>query len=183
MTELEQHLKDRHFNTSLHKVWLLETPSERSATFPLWNLSGQLVGYQRYRPDATKEKKNDPREGRYFTRVKDRRVGVWGLESWRQSAALLVTEGIFDAARLTNAGWAAIGVLSYDINDTTRSWLSILRQHRTLIAVCDGDSSGKKLSKYTQHAIMCPDDKDVGSLSDQEFEDLQITLNEYTKGI
>jgi hypothetical protein len=38
-----------------------------------------------------------------------------------------------------------------------------------LIAVCDGDSAGKKLAKYGNEVIYLPEKEDVGSLSDEQF--------------
>jgi hypothetical protein len=79
MTAVLEHVYSRYMNTDLHKVWVDE--NEGVATFPLWNLTGQLIGYQRYKSNADKAKKNNPREGRYFTRVREGKVGIWGLES------------------------------------------------------------------------------------------------------
>jgi hypothetical protein len=101
---------------NLHRAWL----GEDTATVPLWNLSGQLVGYQQYRPNASKEAKNDPREGRYFTRLARDRVGVWGLESWSFSDTLFLCEGVFDACKVTWLGYSALAVFSTEVNGTTR---------------------------------------------------------------
>ncbi len=49
------HLHSRDLDTHLHTVWMSEI--EGTAVFPLWNLSGQMLGYQQYRPTAFKEKK------------------------------------------------------------------------------------------------------------------------------
>ena len=43
-------LLKRRCNVSLHRPVL--DSEEQVATFYLWNLSGQLVGYQQYRPTA-----------------------------------------------------------------------------------------------------------------------------------
>ena len=45
-------LLKRRCNVSLHRPVL--DSEEQVATFYLWNLSGQLVGYQQYRPTAPK---------------------------------------------------------------------------------------------------------------------------------
>lgn len=158
------HLKGRHFDFHLHTAWINE--DDKCATFPIWNLSGQLVGYQVYRPDASKEKNNDPREGRYFTRVKEGKVGVWGLESWNLSNTLFVTEGVFDAARLTNAGFAAIAVCGNDVSPTTRSWLNIVRSNRNTVSVCDNDNAGRKL-RYLGHTFHVVEYGDMGDASDE----------------
>lgn len=171
METLEQHLASRHFDTKLHTAWL--NNAERCATFPLWNLSGQLVGYQRYRPDADKLA-NNAIEGRYFTRVKEGRVGVWGLESWQLSNILYITEGIFDAAVITSQRVSAIAVLSCDLSQATRRWLWMVRKQRPVIVVCDGDASGLKLAKYGHTYVQCPPGHDLGSMDQQDANRLLI---------
>lgn len=158
------HLHSRHMNTQLHRVWINDI--EGYASFAIWNLSGQLIGYQRYRPEGSKDKNNDPREGRYFTRIKDKKVGVWGLESWSLSNTLFVTEGIFDACRITKLGYSAIAVFGNDLSDSTKRWLWAVRQFRTVIAVCDNDAPGKRLARYSHISHVVEDYKDLGEASD-----------------
>lgn len=165
-----QHLHSRYLDTSLHTVWVNE--NEGAATLPLWNLSGQLVGYQRYRPNSTKERRNDPREGRYFTRVKESRVGVWGLESWKLSSTLFITEGIFDAARISYLGYAAVATLSSNISPSTSSWLAVVRSYRFVVAVCDNDAAGRSLSKYGTTSHIVESYKDLGEASESYVLDL-----------
>lgn len=168
------HLHSRYFSINLHRAWL----TTDMATFPLWNLSGQLVGYQQYRPNANKEAKNDPREGRYFTRLARDRVGVWGLESWTFSDTLFLCEGVFDACKVTWAGYSALAVFSNDVNATTTSWLRILRTRRKLVALCDGDRVGLKLAKYAhQHHQITPW-HDVGDAPLAYVQDLCQRFNE-----
>lgn len=170
MRTLTEHLADRHYDMNTHSAWLND--AERSVAFPLWNLSGQLVGYQRYRPDADKRKKNDPREGRYFTRIKEGKVGVWGLESWSFTNTMFVTEGVFDAARLTSKHVSAIAVLSCDLAQTTKSWLYVVRQLRPVVVVCDGDDSGLKLAKYGHRFYQMQKDVDLGSALQEDVDKL-----------
>lgn len=180
MTTMLQHLKDRHIDTDLHNVWTCD--EERIAKFPLLNLSGQMVGYQAYRPDASKEKKNDI-YGRYYTyrgekliAKHSKSVTVWGLESWRLSNTLFVTEGIFDAARFTMLGTSAIAVLSNDPSTSTKLWLMCIRQMRPVIAICDPGKAGNKLAKigHTSHVVNVPGhpDYDLGDAPDQYVWDL-----------
>lgn len=178
MQNVLDHLKDRRLNTNLHHVWVSE--ELRCATFPSWNLSGQLVGYQRYRPDASKERKNDPREGRYFTRVKDKRVGVWGLESWYLSNTLFLTEGIFDACAFTSNNASAIAVLSYDVSDSTRSWLSTVRKVRPVVAVCDNDDSGRVLGRLADVSVTVEGYTDAGEAPNEYIKSL---IKEHTSQI
>mgnify|MGYP003413969690 CR=1 FL=1 len=53
MQPILDHLKSRYLNTNLHRTWLDE--NNYLATFPLWNLSNQLVGYQKYNPKGDKK--------------------------------------------------------------------------------------------------------------------------------
>lgn len=164
-----RNLQERHFPFDVHKVWIDEV--EGVAVFSIWNLSGQLVGYQNYRPSADKEKKNHPKEGRYFTFLKDGKLGVWGLESWSFSKTLFVTEGIFNAVRLTGRGYSAIATLSND-PVKLKEWLWIVRKMRPVIVICDPGSAGKKLSKYGHRSITTPDEFDLGDAPDNYVDDL-----------
>ena len=76
---LEQHLLDRHLDLDLHRPIIDEAAGV--ATFYLWNLSGQLVGYQAYRPAGEKKAQNNPKLGKYFTYKKQPTQAVWGVES------------------------------------------------------------------------------------------------------
>lgn len=164
MTVLEN-LKYRHFDLSVHTAWVDE--DEGVATFPLWNLSGQMVGYQQYRPSADKKRDNHPRDSRYFTWRKDKVVGVWGLESWKFSHTLFLTEGVFDACRLTSYGFSAVALLSNDIDPSTREWLYAVKSHRPVVAVCDNDAAGRRLAKFGHRSHVMDDGKDMGEASDE----------------
>jgi hypothetical protein len=164
MTVLEN-LKSRHFDLSVHTAWVDE--DEGVATFPLWNLSGQMVGYQQYNYKKDKKKDNHPRDSRYFTWRKDKVVGVWGLESWNFSNTLFVTEGVFDAARLTERGFSAVATLSNDVDPALARWLWTVRKARPVVAVCDNDAAGRKLAKCGHVAHVMDDGKDMGEASDE----------------
>lgn len=164
-----QHLHSRYFDSNLHKVWIDE--EEGVATFPLWNLSGQMVGFQQYRPAANKRKDNHPRDSRYFTYRKNKVVGVWGLESWNLSTVLFVTEGIFDACRLTHLGYSAIATLSNDVDDSLKRWLWTIRKIRPVVAVCDNDAAGRRLAKYG-HLSHVVESGDLGDASEEYVKQL-----------
>lgn len=170
MDSLIQHLHNRHINFDIHRVWL--DNEEYMATFPLLNLSGQLVGYQQYRPLANKEKKNNPKEGRYFTYTKKDTRGVWGLESWKFSKTLFITEGIFDACRLTDKGYSAIATMSNDPKHLLNLFY-IISQDRPIVAICDNDSAGKKLAKYGTSSIIV-EDGDLGDASEKYVNELLL---------
>jgi len=165
--QMLEHLKTRHFNINIHTVWL----AEDCVTFPLWNLTGQLLGYQRYRPSGDKNVFNNPTLGKYFTRIKDKKVGVWGLESWKASNTLFVTEGVFDATRVTNLGYSAIAIMCNSPSPQLDNWLYTVRQFRPVVAVCDNDKAGLQLAKvgHTFHVV---EQGDLGDASNEYVENL-----------
>lgn len=173
METMLEHLNRRHFNTQLHTAWVDE--EDRVATFPLWTPGGVFAGYQAYRPDANKVQKNDE-AGRYYTyrgkklghgpqdnRPEVRHVAVWGMESWNLTNTLFVTEGVFDAARLTNLGASAVAVISNDPNTSTRNWFHLVRQMRPVVVVCDPGKAGFKLRTvgHMYHVMDVPNQPDA----------------------
>lgn len=168
METVRQHLISRHIDFALHRPIIDD--NERVATFFLWNLSGGIVGYQQYRPDAGKEKRNNPKEGRYFTFHPKKTIAVWGLESLHLTPNILfVTEGIFDAARITERGVSAIAVLSNDPTNYVKTWINCLS--RKVIAVCDDDAAGRKLAKLGDESIVLSG-HDLGDATDEEVTEL-----------
>jgi hypothetical protein len=168
MEKMKQHVISRNVDLNLHTVWFDD--DNRIAVFPLWNLSKEFVGYQAYRPDADKTTRNDEK-GRYHTYrgVKlfprhCKTVAVWGLESWYLTNTLFVTEGIFDAARLTQLGVSAAAVLSNDPSTSTKNWFLAVRQTRPVVAVCDPGRAGAKLAKlgHLSHVVTLPNNADLG---------------------
>lgn len=164
MFDIEKHLQERFMDTSIHECWI--DYNENIATFPLWNLSGQLIGYTVYRPLSEKKKCNDAK-GRYYTyRIKEF-ISVWGLESWKFSNTLFLTEDIFDACRLTHHGYSAIAVLSNGVNTNTKKWLKIVKNIRPIVVICDNDNSGdglRKLGHYSYKTVA----NDLGDSTEDE---------------
>ena len=156
-------MKTRHLDVELHHPVLDE--AERVATFYLWNLSGQLVGYQQYRPEGVKKPQNNPKEGKYFTYRKMPTLAVWGVESLHLTPhVLFLTEGVFDAARLTERGVSAVAVLSNNPTADFRNWLGCL--NRKVVAVCDNDEAGRRLAKFGDVAVYTQE-HDLGDSSDE----------------
>lgn len=165
---LLDHLKQRHCDVQLHNPVL--DYDDDVITFYLWNLSGQLVGYQSYRRSAGKEKKNNPEEGRYFTLRKAPTVAVFGVESlYLRPDVVFVTEGAFDAMRLTELGYPAVAVLSNDPSKDVYNWLHSLG--RKVVVVHDNDKAGLKLAKFGDFAVTTGE-KDLGDSPDEEVKTL-----------
>lgn len=160
---LLNHLKYRHLDVALHRPIIDD--EEGVATFYLWNLSGQMVGYQQYRPGADKQAKNHPKDGRYYTYRKQPTVAVWGVETlYLTPHVVFVTEGIFDACRLTERGVSALAVLSNDPSADVGNFLSML--NRLVVVVADNDKAGRRLAKFGNVAVFT-DEKDLGDANDE----------------
>jgi hypothetical protein len=164
MQTVLEHLKSRHLDVNLHHPVVDET--ERVATFFMYNLSGQVVGYQQYRPEGDKKPNNNPREGKYFTFRQAPTVGVWGVESLHLTPhVVFVTEGLFDAARLTQRGVSAVAVFTNNPGKDVLNWLSMLG--RKVVVVCDGDQAGAKLAKYGDVSLCLLGGKDLGEADEE----------------
>ena len=143
--DIAKHLQARGLDISLYS-WV--SIFDDVALFWLWNLSGQLVGYQQYRPEADKQAKNDPRDGRYYTSIHgdkySKPLAVWGLESLDyRSDVLVISEGIFDACQFHNIGVPCVAVLSSSAKPL-RNWLWCL--NREIYQAIDRE--GSKLGQY-----------------------------------
>jgi DNA primase len=168
MQTMIEHLKARHLDLNLHRPVVDEV--DRIATFFLYNLSGQVVGYQQYRPEGEKKPQNSPKEGKYFTYRRKDTIGVWGLESLAlNSKVVFLTEGIFDACRLTKLGATAFAVLTNNPSPDLRNWLYML--NRKVVAVCDNDNAGKKLAKFGHEAVFT-EDSDLGDAPESYVKEL-----------
>ena len=162
---IREHLKERHYNTVLHSTII--SGDETEAYFMLWNLSGQIVGYQKYNPSYTKNQKNDPKLSKYYTWKtkpdgKNSQTGFWGMESWYFTNTLFVCEGVFDAARLTSMGVSAIATLSNDLSKNLKNQFRLFRQLRPVVVIADADDAGSKLSKAGHQTYVVESAKDLG---------------------
>ena len=165
---LVEHLKSRHLDLELHRPVLdLEN---NVATFYLYNLSGQLVGFQQYRPLASKAPSNHPRESRYFTYRKQPTLALFGVESLHLTPdVVFLTEGVFDACRLTELGVSALAVLSNDPTPQLHEFLKCL--NRRVVVVADNDAAGRKLAKFGHVVVFC-EEKDLGDSSEEFVREL-----------
>ena len=136
------------------------------ASFLLYNLSGQLIGFQQYRPDAPKTIRGP--EARYWTQISKGQTPVWGLDSLSPSSKrLFIVEGIFDAAKLHRQGEAAVAILGNAKSRGVQGWLEVLPQ--TIIAVLDRDEAGSALKAGADiHLTVPAPHKDLGDMTDAE---------------
>ena len=171
--DIISHLKERGIDPKLTRVLIDEKTSD--SYFFLYNLTGQMVGYQKYNPLMAKTgqgRLEDPRLARYFIWAGDegygKKIAVWGLETlnWTDEF-LFITEGIFDCVKIHQAGEPAIAVMCNDPSDSLKSWIKTLPQKR--IVIYDNDIPGKKLKKIGDYNFTVPDPyKDLGEMSQEE---------------
>lgn len=174
MNKVERNLYERGFNEHLLNFFNPAIDEDDGvATFYLWNLSGQLKGYQHYRPNATKEKRNEPKSGRYYTQRPSAKeaVAIGGLETYDWTAPLFVVEGLFDAVRLWNLGWSCIWTCGLP-DPQVQHW--IRNQPKPAIAILDPgvDDAMKKCFTSCCALTIKPEDynvfTDLGSSTDDE---------------
>lgn len=151
-----KHLLQRHYDPSRYIHQHIDH-AERIVTFPLFNLSGQYVGFQQYRPDETKKRNNDPRESRYFTYASRDSLALWGFETYDPTKRdVYVVEGVFKAATLHSVGENALAVLT--ANPTKmKSLLWLLSANHNVIAIGDNDAAGAQLVKLVGSGFQSDD--------------------------
>lgn len=134
---------------------------EKIATFLIYEMTGKLIGYQRYNPYGVKDKRNDG-EGKYYTYTNG--FGVWGLESLELGRPLVFVEGVFDACILHKLGYSAIAILTH----TPPRWFVefvlkvLIYRHPTMVHLKDGDGYGKM--RGIEHVLQCPTGEDPNSM-------------------
>ncbi len=169
---LLKHLKKRGVDTDQTKIVVDEESGD--TFFFLYNLSGQMVGYQKYNPKYPKNgqsKAEDPKKVKYYNWIGEeeysRKIAVWGLESYNfTDKYLFITEGVFDIARAHEAGYPGIAVLCNDPNPQLRFWLETLPQIK--IVIYDNDKAGEKLIKLGDYAFSVEEGKDLNDLSSED---------------
>jgi hypothetical protein len=167
--QMKIHLISRYVDVRLHRPII----TEQTATFLLYNYNEQLVGWQRYAPN-NKHLSNNSFSGKYYTYRSNSQIAVFGLESVNiDSRVIFITEGIFDAVRLTSHEIPAIALLTNAPNSSMLNFLVCLG--RKLVGVCDNDDGGRflknRLSKIT-NTFYTPSAKDLGECSELEVKNL-----------
>lgn len=173
---IEQHLRDRGIDPD--KLGVIYDKESNIANFLLYNLSGQIIGYQQYNPNKPKDHfKGEAGKDlvKYYTYVskegggKDSFTAVWGLQNldMEKDKEIWITEGIFDANKLVNAGLPAIAVLTSTPSKQLKMWLKLTG--KKIIAVLDSDDAGSKLKSTANVAYVTPKPyKDLGDMPQKE---------------
>lgn len=154
--KMQNHLRTRQVPDHV-KVY----HDEETAVWLCWNLSGQLTGYQEYKPNAPKQKRN---VGRYKTQGS----GMFGLEYLNyRHPYLFICEGFFEACMFLGLGLNAVAVFG-------NNPLPIKEQLNLLpfkkIAVLDNDKASENLKEYANEWIRPPKEfKDLNEMPEHEF--------------
>lgn len=182
---IKSHLKGRGVDPDKTRVIIDEETED--VYFYLYNLSGQLIGYQKYNPNYEKIGQTaleNPRMAKYFNWVTDeykgKKIAVWGLESFdiMKDKYVFIVEGIFDAARIHEAGYPALAMLCNDPSDQVIGWLDTLPQKKIVIYDNDLNRAGNKLIKIGDYAYTVHSGKDINDL---EPKDAKIFIEECLK--
>lgn len=173
VTDIENHLKTR--GVDLNKTRVVMDKDSNFCTFFIYNLSGKLIGFQRYNPNGDKKlRKNevDNLYQKYYTYVtkEDGRppLTAYGLETYKiNSKILFITEGIFDCIKIHNCKYPAIALLRNAPGKKTMSWLKSLPQ--TKIVIADADDAGNSLAEAGDFVFTTPKPyKDLGEMPQNE---------------
>jgi len=172
--DIKSHLIERHVDLGLHKPYI----SDLSATFMLYNLSRKLVGYQTYMPLNKKLCANDI-NGRYYTYRISGEICIFGLETYKPNNTVYITEGIFDAVRLTKLGRSAFALLTNSPNSSMLNFISLLPNN--IVAIVDNDDGGKifkkKIAPVCNAIVTCTHFKDLGESSESFVEEIISYFN------
>jgi len=172
LNESIDHLKQRGLNQNTKFIY---DELSGDTFFFLYNLSGQITGYQKYNeryPKTGQNRLDDPRKAKYFIWAGDegsgKKLAVWGLETTKiDDKYLFITEGIFDCVKIHNAGYPGIAVLCNDPSGSMRNWLNSLPQKK--IVIYDNDRAGRRLRSVGNYSFCVPgDNKDLGDLTQEE---------------
>ena len=127
---------------------------EEVVTFPLYNLSGQMLGYQTYRWNKSKaSNKVDPRMQRYFTRLPREALAVYGLHLLPEGylGPIFLVEGVWEAIVGYFFGVPCVAVLGSDPKGLM-NWVHSIAN--PVVALVQPDSAGQKLKKYGKNGYI-----------------------------
>lgn len=162
---LIEHLLQRKYDPSRYVNQALDH-DESVLTVYLTNLSGQMVGFQQYRPLVKEKRVNNAIEGRYFTYSQRGVNACWGIETLDiQKKDLYLVEGLFKASALHMLGHNSLALLTSNPKPM-KSWLHTLPYN--LIGVGDNDKAGQWMPKIAGKGFQSELDLDEYSLQELE---------------
>jgi len=151
MLDMVEHLKSRHMDVDLHKVYVNQ--DEQLAVFPYYNLAGQMTGFRQYKPFGSKVP-GSGLDGKYYSFRNKEMIALFGMESWYFSNTLFLIEGVFDAAHGTKLGFSMLSVGCNALDPQLQAWVRGVQLYRPVVAVCDPGKAGLWLGKYVERSVV-----------------------------
>lgn len=166
---IEKHLEDRDFHIGSKKFPVMIDNESNVAYFPLFNLSGKFIGYQRYNPKGEKGYVKDKDKKKYYAYVTKENpeknihyISVYGLHTLDKRRYVFVVEGIFDAAKLINLNEPVIAVMSNNPKPLKNFFFALQKK---VIAILDNDKAGSELKDISSVYYVVPEPyKDLGDM-------------------
>ena len=169
---IEKHLTDREVVLDNPNYPVYVDKKNNVAYFPLFNLSGKFVGYQRYNPKGIKgidSPKIPNDQKKYFTHVTKENpeknissIALYGLHTIDKRPYVFVVEGVFDAMKLIKLKQPVVAVLSNDPKHLQNFFFLLQKR---IIVISDNDKAGKKLKRLSNDSYDTPDGyKDLGDM-------------------
>lgn len=179
MKEFVSHLFNRGFDFDIfHDISRSIDWENEVVTFYIYNLSGQIIGFQKYQWDKPKRSKElKPSELKYFSHITNKSIALFGLQYFdKNQKNIYLVEGVWDAITLIARGYNALAVLSNNSNKL-KNWLYTMPYD--FLPVCDGDSAGLKLRNLstTGSYVQMPDSLDVNDLNSYSDSELFDTFS------
>jgi len=185
---IEKHLKDREVVLDDPKYPVYIDKEKDVAYFPLFNLSGKFVGYQRYNPKgykgtgADKIPNDDKKYFSYITKENPEKkvvnIALYGLHTLDKRPYVFVVEGIFDAMKLIKMEQPVVAVMSNDPKQL-KNFFFVLQ--KKVIVIYDNDAAGKKLKKLGKMSYTTP--KPYKDLGEMPMNAVKIFINDVLRNL
>lgn len=177
------HLSSR--GVDANRTYFIHDEKTNNTYFFLYNLSGDIVGYQKYNPDYPKEG-GLGYLGRYFTKVQKgptghSKIAVFGLDTYSIDIKyIFIAEGVFDIIKVHNLDEPGIANLGCSVSPQAKNWYSTLPQIK--IVIQDRDDAGTELGAVGDYIYTVPEPyKDLGDMPQEEVKkfinDIKNELN------
>jgi hypothetical protein len=138
------------------------------------------MGYQRYNPLGNKQSHSNRigDDAKYYTYIPRGDIGFWGAETYDVKFPLLfLTEGIFNAVKIHNAGLPCLAVLSSCPSKQTVGLLNMLPQR--LICIKDNDGGAAKSFTGIKGEKLYPPNQ-YGDIGDMPQDEVDVFITQIT---
>lgn len=169
---IRSHLKQRHLDVDMYHCHVDDDAGK--VTFWLADDRMQLAGMLQYYPHGSKSTTDE--NSKYFSKAsKNRMVPLFGMETFHWSPdVIFLSEGAFDSVRLANRGYTSLAMLSSNVHQRTRNWIT--SRGRRTVFVRDNDHLIKSKKRDRNHIKYFVDDvyipaaEDMGAMEEDEID-------------